>query len=244
MFVLCLSHPGLTKCCVVDFYPEEGVRGYARTCDLQKSQSWAEFFLSLTGAAIWLWPMQAAFADQHFDQDFNFCAIEEDPVTKKVRSLEPPSAVFCRSVHLIDCWCHKIELILWFMRWLESSVCVSESNSCLTITHYRVFVWWWFLQAIKRILVNVKPRDVGILVHGSGTIDEDTKTLASFKDLLEKIFTLDPDKRLTVSQALSHSFISGKWCGHASLLALTYSFCLGFTVYFLDVVWSGTVVGK
>lgn len=58
--------------------------------------------------------------------------------------------------------------------------------------------------------MNVKPRDVGILVHGSGTIDEDTKTLASFKDLLEKIFTLDPDKRLTVSQALSHSFISGK----------------------------------
>ncbi|CAM6102700.1 unnamed protein product [Calypogeia fissa] len=90
---------------------------------------------------------KAAFADQHFDQDFNFCAMEEDPVTKK---------------------------------------------------------------AIKRILVNVKPRDMGILVHGSGTIDEDTKMLASFKDLLEKIFTLDPDKRLTVSQALSHSFISGK----------------------------------
>jgi serine/threonine-protein kinase PRP4 len=89
----------------------------------------------------------AAFADQHFDQDFNFCAMEEDPVIKK---------------------------------------------------------------AIKRILVNVKPRDMGILVHGSGTIDEDTKMLASFKDLLEKIFTLDPDKRLTVSQALSHSFISGK----------------------------------
>lgn len=28
--------------------------------------------------------VQAAFADQHFDQDYNFCAMEEDPVTKKV----------------------------------------------------------------------------------------------------------------------------------------------------------------
>lgn len=28
---------------------------------------------------------QAQFKEQHFDQDLNFCAIEEDPVTKKVR---------------------------------------------------------------------------------------------------------------------------------------------------------------
>ncbi|KAG6557169.1 hypothetical protein Mapa_001096 [Marchantia paleacea] len=90
---------------------------------------------------------KAAFADQHFDQDFNFCAIEEDPVTKKT---------------------------------------------------------------IKRILVNVRPKDMGILVNSSGSIDEDSKLHASFKDLLEKIFILDPDKRLTVSQALNHSFISGK----------------------------------
>jgi hypothetical protein len=31
--------------------------------------------------------VQAAFADQHFDQDYNFCAVEEDLVTKKVLGL-------------------------------------------------------------------------------------------------------------------------------------------------------------
>lgn len=29
---------------------------------------------------------KGAFTDQHFDQDFNFYATEEDPVTKKVDS--------------------------------------------------------------------------------------------------------------------------------------------------------------
>ncbi|CAM6017845.1 unnamed protein product, partial [Sphagnum balticum] len=90
---------------------------------------------------------KAAFADQHFDQDYNFCAVEEDLVTKKM---------------------------------------------------------------VKRIMVNVKPKDMGVLVASSGTVDEDPKTVAHFKDLLEKIFILDPDKRMTVSQALNHPFISGK----------------------------------
>ncbi|KAJ7517637.1 hypothetical protein O6H91_21G032600 [Diphasiastrum complanatum] len=90
---------------------------------------------------------KAAFRDQHFDQDYNFCAIEEDPVTKKM---------------------------------------------------------------VKRVLANVKPLDVGALISSSCTVDEDSKMVVNFKDLLDKIFILDPDKRLTVSQALSHPFITGK----------------------------------
>lgn len=90
---------------------------------------------------------KAGFASKHFDQDYNFCAVEEDPVTK--------------------------------------------TN-------------------IKRVLVNVKPKDIGSLVTGQGTTDEDLKMLGNFKDLLDKIFMLDPEKRLTVSQALSHPFITGK----------------------------------
>ncbi|KZV58548.1 hypothetical protein F511_12375 [Dorcoceras hygrometricum] len=89
--------------------------------------------------------VQGAFADQHFDQDLNFLATEEDPVTKKV---------------------------------------------------------------IRRLIVNVKPKDFGALLQGSP--GEDPKMLANFKDLMEKIFVLDPDKRLSVSQALSHPFITGK----------------------------------
>ncbi|KAL3501697.1 hypothetical protein ACH5RR_036146 [Cinchona calisaya] len=63
-------------------------------------------------------------------------------------------------------------------------------------------------KAVRRAILNVKPKDFGTLILGSP--GEDPKMLANFKDLLEKIFMLDPDKRITVSQALSHPFITGK----------------------------------
>lgn len=63
-------------------------------------------------------------------------------------------------------------------------------------------------KAVKRLILNVKPKDFGTLIVGSP--GEDPKMLANFKDLLDKIFMLDPDKRITVSQALSHPFITGK----------------------------------
>lgn len=61
---------------------------------------------------------------------------------------------------------------------------------------------------MKRIILDVKPKDIGAIITGSP--GEDPKMLSNFKDLLEKVFVLDPDKRLTVSQALSHPFITGK----------------------------------
>ncbi|XP_057528656.1 uncharacterized protein LOC130807464 [Amaranthus tricolor] len=88
---------------------------------------------------------KGAFIERHFDQDLNFLATEEDPVTKKT---------------------------------------------------------------LRRLLVNIKPKDIGNIIKGSA--GEDPKMLANFKDLLEKVFVLDPDKRLTVSQALNHPFITGK----------------------------------
>ncbi|KAF3792540.1 Serine/threonine-kinase PRP4-like protein [Nymphaea thermarum] len=87
---------------------------------------------------------KGAFTDHHFDQDLNFHATEEDPVTKK---------------------------------------------------------------AVKRLLVNIKAKDFSSLI--SSYPGEDPKMLANFKDLLDRIFVLDPEKRLTVSQALSHPFITG-----------------------------------
>jgi len=92
-----------------------------------------------------LFYLQGGFTDQHFDQDLNFHATEEDPVTKKT---------------------------------------------------------------VKRLLVNIKPKDISTLIASSP--GEDPKMLSNFKDLLERIFILDPDKRITVSQALSHPFITGK----------------------------------
>ncbi|KAK3140363.1 hypothetical protein QOZ80_5AG0399870 [Eleusine coracana subsp. coracana] len=88
---------------------------------------------------------KGAFTLQHFDQDLNFLATEEDPVTKK---------------------------------------------------------------AVRRLILNIKPKDIGSLI--TNFPGEDLKMLASFKDLLDKIFVLDPEKRITVSQALSHPFITGK----------------------------------
>lgn len=64
------------------------------------------------------------------------------------------------------------------------------------------------LQVIRRLMVNIKPKDFGTLISGSP--GEDMKMVATFKDLMERIFVLDPDKRLNVSQALSHPFITGK----------------------------------
>jgi serine/threonine-protein kinase PRP4 len=61
---------------------------------------------------------------------------------------------------------------------------------------------------IKRMIVNVKPKDFGSIIKGYP--GEDPKILAHFRDLLDKMFILDPERRLTVSQALAHPFITGK----------------------------------
>ncbi|KAJ8497779.1 hypothetical protein OPV22_008331 [Ensete ventricosum] len=76
---------------------------------------------------------KGAFTDHHFDQDLNFHATEEDPVTKK---------------------------------------------------------------PVKRLLINIKPKDIGALM--SGFSEEDPKMLSNFKDLLDRIFVLDPEKRMTL----------------------------------------------
>ncbi|PWA95173.1 hypothetical protein CTI12_AA046940 [Artemisia annua] len=62
-------------------------------------------------------------------------------------------------------------------------------------------------KTVKR-LVNTKAKDIGSIVMSSP--GDDPKMVANFKDLLEKMFLLDPDKRITVQQALGHPFITGK----------------------------------
>ncbi|KAJ0974909.1 hypothetical protein J5N97_016874 [Dioscorea zingiberensis] len=47
-------------------------------------------------------------------------------------------------------------------------------------------------KTVKRLLLNIKPKDIGMLISGSP--GEDPKMLANFKDLLERIFVLDPEK--------------------------------------------------
>lgn len=126
--------------------------------------------------------VQAQFLDQHFDQDLNFCAVEEDLVTKKVKR------TFFHS---------------------SADMCANPSYAYF----FHPSFLFRFLQMVKRIIRNdhfMKPKDMGHLIHSSGTAEGDTKLVMQFKDLLEKMFILDPDKRLTVSEALSHPFISGR----------------------------------
>jgi hypothetical protein len=101
---------------------------------------------------------------QHFDQDLNFLATEQDPVTKKVCVAEASL--------LFSVW------IIWIL---------SLFSFCL--------------QAVRRLIFNIKPKDIGSLI--TNFPGDDLKMLASFKDLF-KIFVLDPEKRITVSQALIH----------------------------------------
>uniref|UniRef100_A0A0D9ZCA9 Homologous-pairing protein 2 homolog n=1 Tax=Oryza glumipatula TaxID=40148 RepID=A0A0D9ZCA9_9ORYZ len=60
---------------------------------------------------------------------------------------------------------------------------------------------------VNRLLLNIKPKGVGSAI--SSCPGDDPKMISSFKDLLEKIFVLDPKKRITVPEALSHPFITG-----------------------------------
>jgi serine/threonine-protein kinase PRP4 len=63
-------------------------------------------------------------------------------------------------------------------------------------------------QVVRRLIFNFKPKGIGSCI--SGIPGEDKKTVSSFRDLLDKIFSLEPAKRLTVEEALLHPFITGK----------------------------------
>ncbi|KAK4717616.1 hypothetical protein R3W88_015954 [Solanum pinnatisectum] len=51
----------------------------------------------------------------------------------------------------------------------------------------------------------LKPKDISSVISG-----KELKMLGHFKDLMERIFVLDPLRRITVSQALQHPFITNK----------------------------------
>ena len=89
---------------------------------------------------------------------------------------------------------------------------------------------YFSFQMMKRMIVNVKPKDFGSIIKGYP--GEDPKMLAHFRDLLDKIFILDPEKRLTVKQALAHPFITSKWNYVAVFSSLLYQEMLSSSVHY------------
>ncbi|OQR92597.1 hypothetical protein THRCLA_08669 [Thraustotheca clavata] len=59
-----------------------------------------------------------------------------------------------------------------------------------------------------RVINNMNPtKDLGAALMLSRAQNDDKKQVMEFKDLLDKIFTLDPSKRITVKEALKHQFL-------------------------------------
>ena len=64
-------------------------------------------------------------------------------------------------------------------------------------------------EMVKYMVVTKKSRDIGrILLGAAGTDKGERQNALLLKELLERCFTLDPDKRLVPLDCLKHPFIS------------------------------------
>jgi serine/threonine-protein kinase PRP4 len=65
---------------------------------------------------------------------------------------------------------------------------------------------------IRRLVRDARPtKDVAakLLAHDRNLGERERKMVAQLGDLLDKMFTFEPEKRITVAQALAHPFITG-----------------------------------
>jgi serine/threonine-protein kinase PRP4 len=67
-------------------------------------------------------------------------------------------------------------------------------------------------EVIKTVVITKPTRDMKprLLSKTSNMTDEETRLLNAFVDLLDKCLNLNPEKRITVREALLHPFITGK----------------------------------
>ncbi|KAG3245106.1 hypothetical protein PI124_g10152 [Phytophthora idaei] len=63
---------------------------------------------------------------------------------------------------------------------------------------------------ILRLMDNIKTKNdlVGSLMAAKSTTD-DRKQVLELRSLLDRMFTLDPSKRISLKDALAHSFVKG-----------------------------------
>ena len=63
---------------------------------------------------------------------------------------------------------------------------------------------------IRRLIRDAKPtKDVAVTLaaHDRNLGEAERRKVSQLADMLDKMFNFDPEKRLTVSQALTHPFI-------------------------------------
>jgi serine/threonine-protein kinase PRP4 len=60
----------------------------------------------------------------------------------------------------------------------------------------------------RLVQVHKSTRDLSSLLMKSKAPADDRQLVVKLADLLEKMFTLDPAKRITVKEALQHPFVS------------------------------------
>jgi len=56
-----------------------------------------------------------------------------------------------------------------------------------------------------------QTKDMSKLLKVPPGNDPEARKLRAFADLLDRMLALDPEKRIEVSAALHHPFITGKW---------------------------------
>jgi serine/threonine-protein kinase PRP4 len=65
-------------------------------------------------------------------------------------------------------------------------------------------------QQIRRLIRDAKPtKDLGAVMaaHDKNLGEAERRKVAQLADLLDKMFNFDPEKRITVNDALRHPFI-------------------------------------
>jgi len=61
-----------------------------------------------------------------------------------------------------------------------------------------------------RILGNIKAtKDLEAALLSAKSTTDDKKHVLNLKNLLERMFTVDPTKRISVKEALMHPFVKG-----------------------------------
>lgn len=138
---------------------------------------------------------KGAFKELHFDTDFKLLYKEVDKVTKNVRLVPLAGLVyglFCSPVFITCCPIPSSHPSPSMSTFLGALTCTSQEKITVMDLH--------------------KPtKDLMAMLLGDHKVAaDDRRLLVHFRDLLEKMLMVDPEKRISIKEALNHPFIKEK----------------------------------